>query len=552
MFSLIQRIFNILTTLLPVVLDVARDRRRRLLFGSPRALTEEEHRERARDIVARMAALGPTFIKLAQLLSSRADILPPLYVQELSSLQDHVPALPTARIEAVIEEELGRPAAEVFERFDAEPLASASLGQVHRARWGGEEVVVKVLKPGIRDQVDRDVRITMFFLRLLNQVMETHYLETMLTIVREFSVIVREEMDFHQEADHTRRLQEVLARHETLIIPKLFEELCTGRVLVSRYHKGTKINNAEGLRAAGVDTDDLVRRVFVVYFDMFLREGLFHADPHPGNIHVDADHNIILLDFGMVIQLPRDTQINLLRGSLGYVRRDLRTVVRSLYDLGLVDPEVNPYLIREAARTIIQVHQREDFSTLLLQDMINEIFDTFHKFPLHMPGDLAYFLKTLTQLEGLGLNFDTSFNGARVATPILRDMTRKLIPELRPQLRDILTEQVEDLVTLLGDLEHVMRRAAHEEFRVRIHPEDISRVENYLKTLTRYFVMGLFGMLMIGLAVLNHYTQGALWLTTGFLGVAFICLILVLILPTGRFTLFATKRLWWRGPGDER
>ena len=230
MFSLIRRTLNIFATLLPVVINFGRDRRRYLLFGPPRELSEEEHRERARDIVAKMADLGPTFIKLAQLLSSRADILPPVYVQELSSLQDRVPALPTERIEAVVEEELGRPAAEVFERFDAEPLASASLGQVHRARWGGEEVVVKVLKPDIRGQVERDVRITLFFLGFLSQFLETHYLETMLTIVREFSVIVHEEMDFYQEAEHTRRLQEVLDRHETLIIPELFEELCTGRV----------------------------------------------------------------------------------------------------------------------------------------------------------------------------------------------------------------------------------------------------------------------------------------------------------------------------------
>ena len=201
------RIFIVWFKLSPFVLGFLRDRRRWILAGPPRILSDDDHRERARKLTGTIASLGPSFIKLAQVFAIRADIVPRIYLEELSKLHDRVPPFPTTQLRRRIQDELKRPLELVFERFDAEPLAAASLGQVHRARYRGEEVIVKVLRPGVEELVATDIQIVRSVLFTLEQMADHHMIRAARTIIEEFSRVIAEEMDFEHEAENIERFR---------------------------------------------------------------------------------------------------------------------------------------------------------------------------------------------------------------------------------------------------------------------------------------------------------------------------------------------------------
>src|SRR3954470_21146845 len=215
--------------LFPFVLGFLRDRRRWILAGPPRILTDDDPRRRARKLTATIASLGPSFIKMAQVFAIRADIVPPIYLEELAKLHDRVPPFPTSQLRRRIKEELKREPEQIFERFDATPLAAASLGQVHRARYRGEEVIVKVLRPGVQELVATDVQIVRSLLFVLEQMGDHYTIRAAGTIIEEFSRVIAEEMDFEHEADNIERFQEMFRESTFVVIPKIYREVTTNR-----------------------------------------------------------------------------------------------------------------------------------------------------------------------------------------------------------------------------------------------------------------------------------------------------------------------------------
>src|SRR5207302_2683959 len=219
---MILRIFIVWYRLAPFLIAFLRDRRRWIVAGPPRFLTEQVHRERARRITARIASLGPSFIKLAQVFAIRADIIPQIYVEELSRLHDQVPPFPTAEVRKRIQSELKQPLEGVFDSFNPQPLAAASLGQVHRAKYHGEEVIVKVLRPGVEELVATDVRVVQNVVFVLEQFIDHHIVRSTRTIIDEFSRVIAEEMDFLHEADNVERFGELFRDSDFVIIPGIY------------------------------------------------------------------------------------------------------------------------------------------------------------------------------------------------------------------------------------------------------------------------------------------------------------------------------------------
>src|SRR3989442_5070464 len=211
---MILRIFVVWYRLAPFLIAFLRDRRRWILAGPPRFLSDEVHRERARKLTRTIASLGPSFIKLAQVFGIRADIIPHIYVEELANLHDRVPPFPTSELRRRIQSELKRPIDEAFESFEAAPLAAASLGQVHRARYRGDEVIVKVLRPGVEELVATDVRVVQNLVFVLEQFIDHHIIRSTRTIIDEFSRVITEEMDFLHEADNLERFGEIYRQSE--------------------------------------------------------------------------------------------------------------------------------------------------------------------------------------------------------------------------------------------------------------------------------------------------------------------------------------------------
>src|SRR5215831_20595726 len=324
---MIFRIFVVWYRLSPFLIAFLRDRRRWIFAGPPRFVSEEAHRERARRLTKTIASLGPSFIKLAQVFGIRADIIPQLYVEELRNLHDRVPPFPTSEVRKRIQGELKQPLENIFETFELEPLAAASLGQVHRARYRGQDVIVKVLRPGVEELVATDVRVVQNLVFILEQFIDHHIIYSTRTIIDEFSRVIAEEMDFHHEADNVERFAELYRDSNFVIIPKIYREVTTTRMLVMQFFEGFRVDEVHEIVRHNIDTRRMIENLIEFYGGQLLVHGLFHADPHPGNILVQPDARIVLLDYGMVVEITSDFRHHLVSAVASAVHGDVDGVI---------------------------------------------------------------------------------------------------------------------------------------------------------------------------------------------------------------------------------
>lgn len=457
----------IFARVLPFIVSFRRDVRRWIFFGAPLQRTPAFHERRARRLVSTIAALGPSFVKIGQIFAGRADLLPEPYLGAVSTLTDKVPPVPVQEIERVIHEAYGRPVREVFQDWNPVPIASASLGQVHRARYLDVDVVVKVLRPGIERTVAADVAASSRILELAERFFHNPHLQGLRTILGEFAVRIGDEMDFRKEAAYAEEIRANFAYNSNVDVPVVFDEMTRQRVLVLEYMPGTRIDDLGPLIAAGrLDPQELVRKVMQLYVQMMLVDGLFHADPHPGNLLWGDSGRIVLLDFGLVVRVPQETRRSLVRTVFAAIRRDAAGVVDGFFALGLVPPGVQRDVIERLVATLLRIaHARtttqERIELVNSELLTNEVLETIYDFPVVLPADMVYFARTASLIEGLGIRYDERFNVLAVVAPIALGMRREIlasIGQLSPTT-GIPAQTVADLVRAAGG---VFTRAARE------------------------------------------------------------------------------------------
>src|ERR1051326_5439448 len=478
---MILRIIVVWYSLAPFVIAFLRDRRRWILAGPPRFLSDQAQHERARKLKARIASLGPSFIKLAQVFAIRADIIPHIYVEELSSLHDQVPPFPTPEVRKRIQSELKQPLEAIFESFNPQPLAAASLGQVHRARYQGEEVIVKVLRPGVEELVATDVQIVRSLLFVLEQLGDHHTIRAARTIIEEFSRVIAEEMDFEHEADNVERFQEMFQNSEFSIIPQVYREVTTTHVLVMKFYEGFRVTDVEEIRRHNIDIERMIQNLIEFYDDQFLIHGFFHADPHPGNILVRPDARVILVDYGMVIEVSADFRRDVLKATIAAIRQDLDELVNMFYKLDLIEPDVSPSAVKEAAQSILTIHFDKKLTQRQIQEISNQILSTFYRFPIRLPSSLIYILRTCALIEGIGLAYDPYFDLLRAGQPIAKKVIERMLgPAGWPTVKDRVVKEGVAAFTLLKDMEAVFARMGRDQLRIRIHPADMDKLEKFI------------------------------------------------------------------------
>ncbi|OGL45782.1 MAG: hypothetical protein A2149_02180 [Candidatus Schekmanbacteria bacterium RBG_16_38_11] len=531
---MIIRSLIVFFNLLPFVLSFLRDQRKFIFFGSPLIVTKAAHLKRAKKLTAKIAHLGPTFIKLTQILSSRADLLPEIYLNQLSTLQDKVPPLETKKIIKVVENEFNKPIGEIFEKFSDESIAAASLGQVHRATFKGEDVVVKVLRPGVEELISVDISILMIIINFLLRVFPTHEINILSTIVREFSKIIKEEMNFSREAENVLRFQKNFAGNENIIIPDVYMELNTKRVLVLKYYKGIKIDQIEELTRINLDIKKILENLIIIYSQQVLIDGFFHADPHPGNIFVNQEGKIILLDFGMVIAIDEETKRELVKTAIAGANRNFDGLMEGLSMLGIIGPEINLTVLKDAAEMMMNIFDKKKISKKRIKELSNEIFNTFYHFPLNLPSNLVYLFKTAILIEGIGMKYDPDFNGIKDGTPIVKKMFGKALKEPPVEIMDFVFSKFRDLYKLTQNLEKVMRLAGREQFRVRLHPVDIAWLEGIFSYMFRRVLVSITATSIALVGAILYLRIESIWLLLISFGLAGFLLLVTFALPARR------------------
>ena len=544
-----MRALVVFIRLLPFGVAFLRDRRRFILFGGPLPRDDAHHRRRADRLTRTLADLGPTFIKLAQVFGARADILPEPYLGAIGTLTDHVPPLPPGIAEQVIASELGQPVDALFTRFDAEPLAAASLGQVHRARHGDREVVVKVLRPGVEDTVRKDLEISFRVLFLVNLLFPNHHTRAITTIVTEFSKRISSELDFREEARNAEVLRRNFAAEPRVVVPEVVTALTRRRVLVLGYVEGTRIDRLHDRLATGeLSLDNLIATIVEVYIKMMLEDGFFHADPHAGNLLVDAHGRLVLLDFGMVVQVERETRVRMVRTVAAAVRQDVDGVINGFYELGILDPDVDRGTVRDAAQQLMGVALRDGVSPRQMQRIVEDVLRTFYDWPLMLPSDLAYFGRAAVLVEGIGLRYDPNFNGLAAARPVVSRFAPRLLQGLLGgDGRARLTDWSLEAAATVRTVRDLLRRVERDELRVRWHPRDTVELQRFLAQQVRRSLLALFALgLGVIAAVVYAATRRLEVLAAGLL-LSIGMFVLVFVLPSHLFQNPLRFRRRWPG-----
>ena len=376
---------------------------------------------RAERVRMALEELGPTFIKMGQILSTRPDLLPVEFIRELPRLQDDVPPFAFSDVKRIIEEELQRPLDEVFQHFDDNPLGAASIGQVHRAvTMDDEEVVMKVQRPGIRRIVEVDLEIMLHLAILMERHLEGWDIQRPTQIVEEFTRTLEKEMDYTVEASHMERFAMQFTSDASVYIPKIYREITTKRVLAMEYISGIKADEIERMEEAGLDRKEIARRGFDLIMKQVFVDGFFHADPHPGNIFILPNNVICYLDFGMMGRIDRHSRENFADLIMGIVRRDESKATDALLRLTFFDEDPDRHSLERDVAEFIDQHFYGPLKELELGKLLHQLLEVLARRRLRLPPDMFMMIKALGTVEGLGRILDPDFDATKQAAPFVR------------------------------------------------------------------------------------------------------------------------------------
>jgi ubiquinone biosynthesis protein len=372
--------------------------------------------------------LGPTFIKMGQILSTRSDILPADLVRELTRLQDQVPPFSYAKVSEIVEQELHAPLDALYAHFDETPLAAASIGQVHRARLiTGEEVIVKVQRPGIRKVIEVDLEILFHLAALMEKNIEEAETYRPSRIVDEFSRSIEKEINYKTEARFAERFARQFAGNEAIYVPRVFNELTTERVLTMEYVNGIKASEVHLLEQAGLDRKLIAARGAEVTFEQIFKHGFFHADPHPGNICILPENVICYLDFGMMGYVDRRSMETFADIIIGYVHRDEAAIADAMMRIAEWDDPPDRRTLESEIAIFVDLYLYKPLKEMHMGKILQELMDLFARHRLRLPPDIFFMIKAMTEVEGLGLQLDPDFNMVEKLEPFIKDLQMQRI-----------------------------------------------------------------------------------------------------------------------------
>ena len=473
--------------------------------------------------------LGPIFVKFGQAISTRRDLLPPDIADELALLQDRVPPFPADEAKDILEDIYGKPVDDVFSRFDREPFAAASIAQVHTAALqDGTEVIVKLLRPGVRDLIERDLDVLYALAGLANTYWETGKRLRPLEVVAEYEKTIIDELDLMREAANTVQLKRNFEGSDLLYVPEVYYDYCRQGVLVQERINGIPISDMDALRASGANIKVLAENGVEIFFTQVFKHNFFHADMHPGNIFVTVDDpekpRYAAVDFGIVGTLdPRDQQY-LAGNFLAFFDRDYHQIAKLHIDSGWVPAETRIDELESAVRSVCDPIFNKPLSEISFAQVMISLFETARRFNMEIQPQLILLQKTLFNIEGLGRQLYPELDLWKTAHPILRQwMEDRIGPRAAlQQLRDDLPQIRDSIRKLPGIVRYLSEQIEHDRLNLDVRASELEEIHRQHKhqqrqrfTLAASATVILSGTLIVTLAATTW--PGWLLITGGIL-----------------------------------
>ncbi|WBX95422.1 ABC1 kinase family protein [Pseudoxanthomonas mexicana] len=475
--------------------------------------------------------LGPTFVKLGQVLATRVDLLPPAWIDELGKLQNAVPALPWDAVLPQLREDLGAEPEAVFARVEHEPLAAASLAQAHRA-WlaDGSAVVLKIRRPGIRDTVEADLRL----LKHLAVIVEKNLPELRRyhpqRIVQQFSASLRRELDFAAECRNAERIAHNFTGRDDIVIPRVYWQWTCERLNVQECLEGVPGRDLAAVDAMGLDRVQLARTGAGLVLKMVLEDGFFHADPHPGNIFYMPDGAIGVIDFGMVGRVTEQRRFQIVRLLHGLVVHDSAAVAEVLADWTEENNDIDEVRLQESADVFVDQYRGVPLKDLRMGAMLGDVTAMLREHGLSLPADLALMIKAFLTLEGMGRQLDPDFDMASEARPYLeRAMLERFAPDVLVRRgRRTLSGLVDLLRDMPRDVHRLLQSARRGKLQMHIEVDTLRAFGEQVDRAANRLTMGIItASLVIGSSIVMNSVGGGVsnrWLMAlgvlGFVGAA--------------------------------
>ncbi|WP_446362582.1 ABC1 kinase family protein [Coleofasciculus chthonoplastes] len=425
--------------------------------------------------------LGPTFIKVGQLFSTRSDLFPGEYVEELSKLQDRVPAFNYDQVEAIVQQDLGKSVSELFCNFDPIPLAAASLGQVHKAQLhSGEEAVVKVQRPGLRKLFTIDLQILKGIARYFQNHPDWGRGRDWMGIYEECCRILWEEIDYLNEGRNADTFRRNFRTYNWVKVPRVYWRYTSNRVLTLEYAPGIKISHYEALEAAGLDRKLLAQLGARAYLQQLLNDGFFHADPHPGNLAVSPEGSLIFYDFGMMGRIKANVREQLMETLFGIAQKDANRVVGSLVKLGALSPVDDMGPVRRSIQYMLDHFMDKPFEQQSVSEISDDLYEIAYGQPFRFPATFTFVMRAFSTLEGVGKGLDPEFNFMEVAKPFaLQIMTNGNSPEGNTFLNELGRQAAQVSSTALGlprRIEDTIEKLERGDIRLRVRSIESDRI----------------------------------------------------------------------------
>ncbi len=451
-----------------------------------------------KELRAYIISLGASFIKLAQVLATRADFFSPEYLNELKTLHDELPPMKEEEFNEVFKNSFSKN--NPFSKFDKNPIASASIGQVHEAYLkDGTKVAVKFRRYGIKKRVSSDI-VILRGMNFLFRPLFSHYTKNSIeAVIEEFSNMILQEISFNHELNNLKKFSEVY-KNSGIIFPKPYEEYSSDEALVMSFMEGYRFDDKEALFKEGIDFHPIIEKLVNFYAEQMLVKGYFHADPHPGNLLVNKKGELILLDFGMVKRVPNDTRIAIIEMIKSAHERDYELYVSSAKKLGTIAYEAPKGELAEFVERMFDIFSDESLSALSMQTLAFEILESTRNFPFKLPQEAIYILRVSAIIEGLGTTYIENFNGIKDILPILQ----KNIPRAlgaKDSILEMIIDEIKYSPYLVKDLKSTLKQASEGELKVELSLYQLEwitkEVKEYIKPLLVSFALMLLAIFLV-------------------------------------------------------